>query len=109
DQYGNSGMITQDVTKDEKASGVKGNILGNCKVFWKDQQQTQQAPQQRQQAQHVPPAYQAPQQSLQQAVQHGMAQQPQMYQHTDGVDTWHDDIPFAPIGLQYGRSLIHAM
>jgi hypothetical protein len=43
DQYGNSGMITQDVTKDEKQQGVKGNILGNCKVFWSD---TQQAPQQ---------------------------------------------------------------
>lgn len=36
DQYGNSGMITQDVTKDEKQNGVKGNILGNCKVFWSD-------------------------------------------------------------------------
>ena len=36
DKYGNHGMITQDVTKDEKAQGVKGNILGNCKVFWCD-------------------------------------------------------------------------
>ena len=47
DQYGNSGMITQDVSKDEKAQGVKGNILGNCKVFWNDagQSQQQQAPQ----------------------------------------------------------------
>ena len=34
DQYGNSGMITQDVSKDEKAQGVKGKILGNGKVFW---------------------------------------------------------------------------
>jgi hypothetical protein len=34
DQYGNSGMITQDVTKDEKQQGVKGNILGNGNVFW---------------------------------------------------------------------------
>ena len=47
DQYGNSGMITQDVKKEEKDQGVKGNILGNCKVFWSDtgqapQQQTQQ-------------------------------------------------------------------
>lgn len=48
DQYGNSGMITQDVSKEEKQSGVKGNILGNVKVFWKDNnsQQQQQAPQQ---------------------------------------------------------------
>jgi hypothetical protein len=36
DQYGNSGMITQDVSKDERAQGVKGNILGNSKVFFKD-------------------------------------------------------------------------
>ena len=62
DQYGNSGMITQDVSKDEKQQGVKGNILGNVKVFWKGesqqrqpqpnqqpQQQYQAAPQQRQQ------------------------------------------------------------
>ena len=35
DQYGNSGMITQDVSKEEKESGTKGPILGNCKVFWK--------------------------------------------------------------------------
>lgn len=34
DQYGNSGMITQDVKKEEKAAGVKGPILGNCKFFW---------------------------------------------------------------------------
>ena len=36
DQYGNSGMITQDVSKDEKQQGVKGPILGNAKVFWSD-------------------------------------------------------------------------
>lgn len=36
DQYGNSGMITQDVTKEEKDAGTKGAILGNSKVFWKD-------------------------------------------------------------------------
>lgn len=36
DQYGNSGMITQNVSKEEKESGTLGNILGNCKVFWKD-------------------------------------------------------------------------
>ena len=52
DQYGNSGMITQDVSKEEKAQQVKGNILGNCKVFWSDSGQTQQArPQQKQAAQ----------------------------------------------------------
>ena len=29
DQYDNNGMITQSAEK-----GEKGNILGNCKVFW---------------------------------------------------------------------------
>ena len=38
DQYENSGFIAQSVTKEEKAAGVKGNILGNTKVFWKDTQ-----------------------------------------------------------------------
>jgi len=38
DQYDNNGMITQDVTKEEKAQDVKGAILGNCKVFWNDSQ-----------------------------------------------------------------------
>jgi len=36
DQYDNNGMVTQDVSKEEKAQGVKGPILGNVKVFWKD-------------------------------------------------------------------------
>ena len=40
DQYGNSGMITQDVTKEEKEAGTKGAILGNSKVFWKDSGRT---------------------------------------------------------------------
>ena len=67
DQYGNSGMITQDVTKEEKQQGVKGNILGNGKVFWKEGGQAPQAPQgkfaQQQQAQAAPgfvPQQQAP-------------------------------------------------
>jgi len=36
DQYGNSGMVTQDVTKEERDAGTKGAILGNVKVFWND-------------------------------------------------------------------------
>ncbi len=43
DQYGNSGMITQDVSKEEKAQNVKGNILGNGKVFWVENGQAPQA------------------------------------------------------------------
>ena len=52
DQYGQHGMVTQDVSKDEKAQGVKGAILGNAKVFWQDQ--GQQAPQQQQQSYQQP-------------------------------------------------------
>lgn len=44
DAYGNNGMITQDVTKDEKNAGVKGNILGNAKIFWRDTAQPSAAP-----------------------------------------------------------------
>jgi hypothetical protein len=31
DQYGNTGFITQDTTKEERESGIKGTILGNIK------------------------------------------------------------------------------
>ena len=67
DQYGNSGMITQDVSKDERAQGVKGNILGNSKVFFKDNGQpaqpaNHQQPQQNSGYQNQPnPTYQQPQ------------------------------------------------
>lgn len=44
DQYGNSGMVTQDVSKEEREQGVKGPILGNVEVFYKeDQARPQQA------------------------------------------------------------------
>jgi hypothetical protein len=43
DQHGNSGMITQDVSKEEKQAGTKGAILGNSKVFWRDEGQAPQA------------------------------------------------------------------
>ena len=36
DQYGQHGMITQDISKEERDQGVKGNILGNAKVFWNE-------------------------------------------------------------------------
>ena len=70
DQYGNSGMITQDVSKEEKQQGVQGNILGNCKVFWSDQDQ---APQAHQQAPQQQGGFQqqAPQQQTQQFKKQG--------------------------------------
>ena len=33
DQYGNRGMIVESVSKEERKQGVRGNILGNAKVF----------------------------------------------------------------------------
>ena len=56
DQYGNNGMITQDVIKDEKAQGVKGNILGNGTIFWSDNSAPAQPQQPQQQQQQQPPA-----------------------------------------------------
>ena len=35
-EFGDNGMITQDVKKEERQSGVKGAILGNATVFWRD-------------------------------------------------------------------------
>lgn len=43
DQYGNNGMITQDISKEEKQKNMQGAILGNAKIFWRDN--TQQNPQ----------------------------------------------------------------
>ena len=68
DQYGNSGMITQDVSKEEKASGTKGAILGNGKVFWVENGQ---APQQAGEQQSQGGGFN------QQAPQGGFQQQPQ--------------------------------
>jgi len=88
DLYGNSGMITQDVSKDEKQQGVRGNILGNCKLFWSENGQApnQQAPQQ----QH--------QQPYQQPYQQPQPQQSQQFQQPENAspetDEWDNSIPF---------------
>lgn len=62
DQYGNNGMITQELSKADRDAGQQGAILGNCKIFWNDQGQVtqvqQQAPQQAPQQQQVQPQYQ---------------------------------------------------
>lgn len=34
DKFGNCGMITQSVTKEERAAKVRGNILGNGKIIF---------------------------------------------------------------------------
>jgi len=56
DQYGNHGMITQDVTKEERDQGVKGAILGDAKVFWQGDSQPQ-AQRQPAQSQPEPPDF----------------------------------------------------
>ena len=44
-QYGNSGMVTQNVSEEERKAGTHGPILGNSKVFWKgESKQSQSAP-----------------------------------------------------------------
>ena len=88
DQYGNSGMIIQDITKDEKTSGGKGNILGNCKVFWNEAGQAPQANQSGFQQQA--PQQQAPQQKPQ-----GYGTGPQFQQPPRGQDiNFDDDLAF---------------
>ena len=93
DQYDNNGMITQDVTKEEQSQGTKGNILGNCQVFWKDQN-AQQPIQQQGGFQNPPPAPQGrfgQQPPQQQGFNNQAPQQPQ----TGGFPTDVDDgIPF---------------
>jgi len=109
DQYDNNGMITQDISKEEKANGVQGNILGNVQVFWSDQQQAQQAPQQQggfqqQQAPQQQGGFQqqqAPQQSPTQQLQekrNAIQQQQPQYQAPQqapaGSIDFDDDLPF---------------
>ena len=109
DQYGNSGMVTQDVSKDEKAKGVKGNILGNGKVFWVEggqapqqvgqapQQNFQQAPPQQAPQQQFAPQQQqqAPQQFAPQQMQQAPTLAQQAAQHPQAQPQgFVDDIPF---------------
>ena len=77
DQYGYNGMITQDVKKEEKDQGVKGAILGNCKVFWQDSSQG---------AQHAP-------NQVQQPANQGF-NQPNAPQQVQNFDDFDDGIPF---------------
>lgn len=82
DQYDNNGMITQAVSKQEKDQGVKGAILGNCRVFWKDENQQQNYQPQAQGYQHQ-----------QQPAQQSQAQQQPQAQQSAPTD-FDSDIPF---------------
>ena len=37
DQYGDNGFISQSVSKEEREKGIQGGILGNCKLFFKEE------------------------------------------------------------------------
>jgi single-strand DNA-binding protein len=100
DQYGNNGMITQAVTKEEKQAGQRGAILGNAKIFWNDSQ-----PQQQQQGGGWGQPQQPQQQQRQQQQQQYQQAQPQYNESHIDFD---DEIPFAPIALQY-RNILNAM
>ena len=101
DQYGNSGMITQDVSKEEKQQGIKGNILGNGKIFWVENGQAPQpqgqgfqqqaAPQQQQYQQQAPVQYQQQPQQSQARQQTNQAVQQNV--NTNGATDF-DDMPF---------------
>jgi transcription initiation factor TFIID subunit TAF12 len=77
DQFGNSGMITQAVSKEDREAGQQGAILGNAKVFWKDQQQAQ--PQQ---------------QNWGQYQQQQKQDQQQQQQYNEPPQDYDDSIPF---------------
>jgi hypothetical protein len=51
DQYGNDFMVVQNVTKEERAAGKRGEIIGNGKWFGSDSPRNQQAGKQPQPAQ----------------------------------------------------------
>ena len=35
-EYGNNGMVTQSVKREERLSGVRGEILGDAKIVWSE-------------------------------------------------------------------------
>ena len=55
DQYGNNGFIAQSTTEEERESGYKTPILGNTKVFWRDESSQQRTAPQQQSSQSSQP------------------------------------------------------
>ena len=53
-EYGDNGMVTQGITKEERENGIKGQILGNATVFWKGESDNTQQPAPQQQPQQSP-------------------------------------------------------
>jgi len=44
DKFGKNGIISEDVSKEERQAGTNGTILGNAKVFWKGESKPAAAP-----------------------------------------------------------------
>ncbi len=76
-QYGDHGMISQQVDKETRDRGAKGAVLGNAKVFWssdnsharQERYQGNQQVQQHSQPQHSQPQHSQPQHSQPQQSQ----------------------------------------
>ena len=75
-QYGDHGGITQSLTKEERANGLKLPYVGNGKVFWGPQEGQSQCQQQPQQGYQPRPPFQN-----QQQPQQGYQPQNQGYQN----------------------------
>ena len=89
--------------KTDKYQAQDGSDRYSTKIVVRDMQMLDSKPQGGQQ--------QAPQPQTQGYQQQRQApQQPQAKNFAPDLgEGWNDDIPFAPIGLQYGKSLIHSM
>jgi hypothetical protein len=99
DQYDNSGMITQSVKKEEKEQGIKGNILGNSKVFWVEGGQAPQKAVNNQGYQQQAPVQQAPPQ--QGYSNQSPQQQQQPYQQQQQPAPQQQQAPFDPNNIPY--------
>ena len=96
DQYGNAGFLTQSMSQEERQAGYQMPIIGNSKIFFRDNnnQNMQQAPQRQAPQQQQPRQYQqAPQQAPQQVPQSQYQQQPQGQQQAPH-DDFDEDIGF---------------
>lgn len=54
DQYGQHGMVTQDIGQERRQSGDRGPILGNVQKWWPEREQRQQVPETSQLAKSAP-------------------------------------------------------
>jgi len=54
DKYGNHGGIKQSETKEQKDNNEQNPYVGNAKIFWRDEQQSYQQPDNNQQEQKQP-------------------------------------------------------